>query len=151
MSPLLDIVTTICIGLLIGTEFAVAVFINPILRKLGPREELHAIRLFAARLGTWMPLWYAASFILLIAETIARYRESSATMLIGAGAIWAAVIVATILFLVPINNRMARIDLDADSDLPLKEHGRGDTMHRWRVVSLTAAMICFLLAVLRVS
>ena len=38
MRPLLDIVTTVCIGLLIGTEFAVAVFINPILRKLGARE-----------------------------------------------------------------------------------------------------------------
>ena len=51
MTPVLDVVTTLCIGLLIGTEFAVAVFINPILLRLGPREELRAIRLFAAKAG----------------------------------------------------------------------------------------------------
>src|ERR1700739_589989 len=68
MRPLLDIVTTVCIGLLIGTEFAVAVFINPILRKLGAREELRAIRLFAATLGSAMPIWYSLSFLLLITE-----------------------------------------------------------------------------------
>ena len=61
MRPLLDIVTTVCIGLLIGTEFAVAVFINRNLRKLGVREELRAIRLFAAKLGAAMPFWYSAS------------------------------------------------------------------------------------------
>ena len=47
MRPLLDIVTTVCIGLLIGTEFAVAVFINPILRKLGARRGVagdHIVR-----------------------------------------------------------------------------------------------------------
>lgn len=63
MRPLLDIVSTVCVGLLIGTEFAVAVFINPILRKLGVREELRAIRLFAARLGAAMPFWYGISFL----------------------------------------------------------------------------------------
>ncbi len=76
MRPLLDIVTTVCIGLLIGTEFAVAVFINPILRKLGAREELRAIRLFAAKLGAAMPFWYGVSLLLLIAEAIFRHGES---------------------------------------------------------------------------
>jgi len=43
---------------------------------------------------------------------------------------------------------LARIDLDAPAEPALKEHGRWDAMHRWRVASLTAAMICFLLAVM---
>ena len=148
MRPLLDVFTTVCIGLLIGTEFAVAVFINPILRKLGSREELRAIRLFAAKLGTAMPFWYGVSFLLLIAELVFRHREVGAMLLVAASAIWAAVIVLTILFLVPINNRLARVDLDAPPEPALKEHGRWDAMHRWRVASLTAAMICFLLAVM---
>ncbi len=105
MRPLLDIVTTVCIGLLIGTEFAVAVFINPILRKLEVREELRAIRLFAAKLGAAMPFWYCASLLLLIAEAVWRYGEKGYLLLIAAGAIWVAVIVLTLLFLVPINNR----------------------------------------------
>ena len=136
---------------MIGTEFAVAVFINPILRKLGAREELRAIRLFAAKLGAAMPIWYVLSFLLLIAEAVLRRGETGYLLLIAAGAIWAAVIVLTILFLVPINNRLARVDPDAATEPALQEHGRWDAMHRWRVATLTAAMVCFLIAVLRVG
>jgi len=151
MRPLLDIATTVCIGLLIGTEFAVAVFINPILRKLGVREELRAIQLFAAKLGAAMPFWYVASLLLLIAEAVWRFREKGYVWLIAAIAIWAAVIVLTILFLVPINNRLAGVHRDAETEQALTEHGQWDAMHRWRVASLTAAMVCFLMAVLRVG
>ncbi len=151
MRPLLDIVTTVCIGLLIGTEFAVAVFINPILRKLGAREELRVITLFAATLGSAMPIWYGVSFLLLIAEVFLRRGETGYLLLITASAIWAMVIVLTILFLVPINNRLARVDPDAAVEPALEEHGRWDAMHRWRVATLTAAMVCFLTAVLRVG
>jgi uncharacterized membrane protein len=151
MRYLLDIVTTVCIGLLIGTEFAVAVFINPTLRRLRPREGLRAIRLFAAKLGSAMPIWYCVSLLLLIAEAVLRRGEIGYSLLITASAIWVAVIVMTILFLVPINNRLARIDPNAAAEPALKEHGRWDTMHRWRVATLTAAMVCFLMAVLRVG
>ena len=151
MRPLLDIVTTVCIGLLIGTEFAVAVFINPILRKLEAREELRAIRLFAAKLGAAMPFWYGFSFLLLIAEAVLRHGENGYLLLIAASAIWAAVIVLSILFLVPINNRLAHVDPDTAAEPALKEHGQWDAMHRWRVATLTAAMVCFLIAVLRIG
>ena len=80
----LEIITTICIGLLIGTEFAVSAFINPILRKLGAREELRAIRLFAAKLGHTMPFWYAGSLLLLIAEIVIRYKQAGESLLIAA-------------------------------------------------------------------
>ena len=151
MRPLLDIVTTVCIGLLIGTEFAVAVFINPILRKLGTREELRAIRLFAAKLGAAMPFWYCISLLLLIAEAFLRHGKNGYLLLVAASAIWVAVIVLTLVFLVPINNRLARVDPDAEAGTALTEHGRWDAMHRWRVATLPAAMVCFLLAVMRVG
>ncbi|MGC1421539.1 MAG: DUF1772 domain-containing protein [Terracidiphilus sp.] len=151
MRPLLDIATTVCIGLLIGTEFAVAAFINPILRKLGAREELRAIRLFAAKLGAAMPFWYGVSLLLLVAEAVMRHGENGYLLLIAACSIWTAVIVLTLVFLVPINNRLARVDPDAVVEPALKEHGRWDAMHRWRVATLTAAMVCFLVAVLRVG
>ncbi|MGC2613082.1 MAG: DUF1772 domain-containing protein [Terracidiphilus sp.] len=151
MRPLLDIATTVCIGLLIGTEFAVAAFINPILRKLGAREELRAIRLFAAKLGAAMPFWYGVSLLLLVAEAVMRHGENGHLLLIAACSIWAAVIVLTLVFLVPINNRLARVDPDAAVEPALKEHGQWDALHRWRVATLTAAMVCFLVAVLRVG
>jgi len=151
MRPLLDIVTTVCIGLLIGTEFAVAVFINPILRKLGAREELRAIRLFGAKLGATMPLWYGASLVLLIAERVFRHGEPGVLPLIAASALWASAIVLSIVFLVPINNRLVHTDPEAAPEPALKEAGQWDAMHRWRVATLTAAMVCFLIAVLRVG
>ena len=151
MRPMLDVVTTICIGLLIGTEFAVAVFINPILRKLGAREQLQAIQLFGAKLGAAMPFWYSVSLLLLIAELVFRRGEHGAILLIAASAIWAAVILQSILFLVPINNRLVRTDPGAPVEPALKQAVRWDAMHRLRVAALTAAMICFLIAVLRVA
>lgn len=149
MRSLLDITTIVCIGLLIGTEFAVSAFINPILRKLGTREELRAINLFAGRLGFVMPFWYSASLVLLIAETVIRRGNGGGTLLIASIAIWAAVIVLTLLFLVPINNRLVKLDPETAGESELNEHGRWEGMHRYRVAALTAAMVCLLLAVIQ--
>ena len=95
-----------------------------------------------------MPFWYCLSFLLLVAEAITRHGDSGFVLLIAASAIWAAVIVLTLLFLVPINNRLTRIDLEAAAEPALKEHSQWDAMHRWRVATLTASMVCFLIAVL---
>ncbi len=147
MVMVLDVVTTLCIGLLIGTEFAVSVFINPVLRKLEDGAQAQAIRLFARRLGTAMPFWYAACLLLLIAGAVLRRQESGEGLLIAACAIWAAVILATILVLVPINNRMMLLDGKAFSVEAQREHRRWDRLHRVRVGALTAAAVCFLVAV----
>ncbi len=48
---ILNVVTVLCVGLLIGTEFAVSAFINPILRKLDDGAQAQAISLFAS--GGW--------------------------------------------------------------------------------------------------
>ncbi|HEY1894875.1 MAG TPA: DUF1772 domain-containing protein [Terracidiphilus sp.] len=142
----LDIITTGCIGLMIGTELAVAVFIDPILWKLENPVQLTATRLFAKRLGTAMPFWYIASFVLLIAETIVRRHESGAALLAIASVIWATVIVLTILFLVPINNRLAQLGSTSVAEVARQQHRKWDRMHRYRVAALGAAMFCFLLS-----
>ena len=147
MNLLLTIVTILCIGLLIGTEFAVSAFINPVLWKLEESAQSQAIRGFALRLGRAMPFWYAASFLLLLAETAVHWHAGGAALLMAASGIWAAVIVLTLVFLVPINNRMARLDGVSFAATARREHGRWDARHRMRVAALMAAMICFLIAV----
>lgn len=144
----LDIVTTVCIGLLIGTEFAVSVFINPIQNLLETSARIKAISLFAKRLGTAMPFWYAASFLLLIAEALFRRHTGGESLLITAAALWLAVIVFSLTFLVPIANRMTRLDINSSAESSLLEYKRWDTLHRGRVGLLTASMVCFLMAVL---
>ena len=146
MLRILDILTTGCIGLLIGTELAVSVFINPILWKLENPVQLTATRLFAKRLGTAMPFWYCASLLLLIAETIVRRHESGATLLAFASVIWAAVIVLTVLFLVPINNRLAQTGSTSSAEVARQQHRKWDRMHRFRVAALGASMFFFLLS-----
>jgi uncharacterized membrane protein len=151
MREAMDVFAIVCIGLMVGTEFAVSAFINPILRKLGTREQVRAIALFAEKLGFVMPFWYGAGFLLLIAELFLHRGDGGGALLIASSTIWAAVIVLTLLFLVPINNRMARLDPETASEAELKDHKRWDGMHRWRVAALTAAMVCFLLAVVHPS
>lgn len=142
----LDVVATVSIGLLIGTEFAVSVFVNPVLWKLPENAQARAIGLFAKRLGAAMPFWYAGNLILLIAEAVINRHEPTIGLLVTAPAIWILVIVSTILFLVPINNRMTRLDPDSFSQKERQEHRKWDSLHRVRVVAIVVAFVCFLLA-----
>ncbi|MFZ0629940.1 MAG: DUF1772 domain-containing protein [Acidobacteriaceae bacterium] len=144
---ILNILTTLSLGLLIGTEFAVSAFINPILRRLDDRSQLALIQPFAARLGAAMPFWYILSFVLLLVETVLLRHTPQVSLLIAASAIWAFVIVFTLRFLVPINNRLIRPAPGTTPEQALREHDRWDLLHRFRVVALTAAMIAFLVAI----
>jgi uncharacterized membrane protein len=147
MTSFLDIVTTLCIGLLIGTEFTVSAFINPILNQLDGRAQAGATRLFAKKLGTAMPFWYSASLLLLIAAAVMHRQQSGSALLIAASVIWAAAIVLSTTVLVPINNRIMRFGGDEFPAEARREHRKWDALHRLRVVALAAAMGCFLVAV----
>lgn len=147
MISFFHIVTTISIGLMIGVEFAVWALINPILWKLEEPARMQAIRYFARRLGKVMPFWYALNLILLVTEAFLLRHEAGARLIGAAAAIWGAVIILTILFLVPINNRLARWGSHLPLDQAYREHKRWDAMHRARVVALETAMVLFLLAV----
>ncbi|HVT99091.1 MAG TPA: DUF1772 domain-containing protein [Acidobacteriaceae bacterium] len=147
MTSFLGIATTLCIGLMIGTEFAVSAFINPVLEKLDNRTRVGIIRLFAAKLGFAMPFWYCLGLLLLVAEAIIFRHGPQLPLLISAAGLWAAIIVLTLLFLVPINNRMMRLSPDTASGDDLREHKKWDSMHRIRVIALTGAMTLFLIAI----
>jgi uncharacterized membrane protein len=146
MREILDIAATICIGWMIGTEFAVSVFIGPVLEKLGAAKA-KATSLFAQRLGTAMPFWYALSLLFLIAETALRRHERGFTLLALATAIWVTVILLTVLLLVPINNRIAKLESENFSEKLQQEHRRWEMLHRGRVAALAVAMVCFCIAI----
>jgi uncharacterized membrane protein len=147
MLDALDIVTTVCIGLLIGTEFCVSVFINPVLRRLDEAAQAHAVQMFAKRLGTAMPFWYVASLLLIIAEAVVRRHQPDELFLIVAGGIWVAVIIFTLLVLVPINNRLIQLQSNAFPPEAKLQHEKWDRLHRLRVAALGAAMVCCLIAI----
>jgi uncharacterized membrane protein len=144
---ILAVATIVSIGLMIGVEFAVSAFINPILWKLEQKAQSQAVQLFARKLGTVMPFWYGLNLILLIGEAIVLRDRPGVGLLGAAAGIWVAVIVFTLIFLVPINNRLA----DEHSSTPVeranREHKRWDRMHRARVLALGIAMVLLLFAV----
>jgi uncharacterized membrane protein len=144
---LLNLVSAVCIGLMVGTEFAVSVFVNPVIWKLEDRAQVRAIRLFASRLGTAMPFWYVLSLLLLLAEAVVMRHTAGGVWLDVASGIWIVVIVLTLLFLVPINNRMARMDSEIFAENDRRDHRKWDWLHRLRIVALGAAMICMLVAI----
>ncbi|HTW78561.1 MAG TPA: anthrone oxygenase family protein [Terracidiphilus sp.] len=145
MSYFLSGITVISIGLMIGVELSVWAFINPILWKLEVHARSQAVRLFAQKLGAVMPFWYAGNFVLLIVEAAAVRRQPATWLLAAAAGIWAAVIVLTLIFLVPINNRLARPEPGFSHENAHREHVRWDARHRARVVALGAALVLLLM------
>lgn len=144
---ILDLLSIVSIGLLVGTEFTVSAFINPILAKLEPGAEAHATALFARKLGRVMPFWYMLNFVLLVAEGIVHRHDARLGWFAVAPILWAMVIVFTLLVLVPINNRIAAMGQATFSDRLRQEHTKWDLLHRWRVLALSLAMVSLLIGI----
>jgi hypothetical protein len=145
---LLDVLTILCAGLMIGNELAVSLVVNPVVWQLEDRSQAKALSLFAGILGKVMPFWYALCLVLMIIETYLRRHQAGVTLLLIAVVIWIATIVYTVTTLVPINNRIARI-AGALPEGWREEHKRWDTYHRWRILSLMIAMVCLVWGILR--
>ena len=56
-------------------------------------------------------------------------------------------IALTLMFLVPINNRIAKMDVAVFTDSLRREHAKWDALHRWRVLVLGVAMISMLIGI----
>lgn len=63
MQNLIAVVTVVVVGLLVGVEFAVAVFVNPIVDGLPHNGGLAARSAGARLLGRVMPFWYIGSVV----------------------------------------------------------------------------------------
>ena len=62
---------------------------------------------FALVLGKVMPVWYPVSTLLLLIQAWLCWRMPGRAILLTADAIWVLTSVASILFLVPLNSRVA--------------------------------------------
>ncbi len=140
--PVLDVVSISFVGVLVGNELAVSLFVNPAIWRLEEKPRAQALSMLARALGAVMPIWYFLCLVLLIAETCIRWHEPHTHLLHAALCIWAVTIVYTVTLLVPINNRIARLDVNALPEHWLKSHVTWDKLHRGRIFMLFVAMIC---------
>jgi uncharacterized membrane protein len=144
----IDLITLLVTGLMVGNEFAVAAFVHPAINKLDETCHSRAASVIAAVLGKLMPIWYALGLLLILVE-LWLHRPLGLNgngALIVAAILWALTIIATILFMVPINNRIAAIQSSGIYSGWLNDRKRWDTLHRIRVVVLAVTFALLLVA-----
>ncbi|MED5812806.1 DUF1772 domain-containing protein [Mycolicibacterium sp. 050232] len=146
MNEIVQILAVIITGPLLGVEFGVAAFTNPILQRLPDTAYRQSRGTGAKTLGTAMPFWYLASTALLIAATVFR----PGPLLVTAVVMMVLVMLLSVTVLVPINNRVAAGFGGDDADEGLEQFHelarRWDRLHWVRVGLLAAAFVCLVLA-----
>jgi hypothetical protein len=146
MTVAYDIATAAVTGIMVGNEFAVAAFVHPQLRKLSDNAHLQIALRLAGVLGKAMPIWYGLALVLILGAAFEHRPLSSGPglFLALAAALWIAAILFSVTMLVPINNRIAKIDPEHPYDCWLQDRCRWDQLHQVRVVLLTMAFVLLL-------
>lgn len=143
MEEIVQIAAVIVIGPLLGVEFGVAAFTNPILQRLPDAAYRQARSTGSRILGTAMPFWYMGAVALLIAAAV----WSPGALLITAVVLMGLVMVLSLTTLVPINNRVAAgFGGDEDPDHFHELARRWDRLHWLRVALLAAAFVLLVVA-----
>jgi len=146
MLSALAVIAATVVGVMVGVEFAVAVFVNPIMRRLraGPSQQARADG--GRVLGRVMPFWYFASLILVAGLAAATWGHAAAGAAIAAAALLVVSIVMSIAWLVPINNRSVTWTADDHPDDWREQQQRWDRLHYARVAIIVAGFVLTLVA-----
>ncbi|MFI9038919.1 MULTISPECIES: anthrone oxygenase family protein [unclassified Streptomyces] len=146
MQDVLAVVTVVVVGLMVGVEFAVAVFVNPILDRLPNDGGVEARSDGARVLGRVMPFWYIGSVVLGAVWSTLTWGDAGAS-LVAAGAVLLVVsVVMSILLLVPINSRVATWSQEGVPADWKQQVGRWDRFHYVRVGVIVLAFTLFAVA-----
>jgi uncharacterized membrane protein len=135
----LEIFTTVVVGVMVGVEFCVAFFVNPILDGLpddcAQRGRSHGARL----LGAVMPVWYITSLVLAAVWTVAGWHEHGTGLVVTAAALLIVSVIMSILLLVPINNQGKTWTAENRPADWKQQMNRWDRFHYVRVAVIIAA------------
>lgn len=130
--------------LMVGSELSVAAFVDPSAWRLDTGPQSVMLSHFAAVLGKVMPFWYGAGLLVLAAETWLCRHTHDFSILLTATVLWFLATLGSILFLVPLNNRVI-----AASPGWQEAHRTWDGRHRVRVAVLAVATLLFTYALVR--
>jgi len=139
----LEIAAIVVAGTMTGNEIAVAVFFHPRISRLDDAVHVRAAQTLARGLGAAMPFWYALTFLLSLGVIFFAHATWSTPrwLAFGAAALFAAMIVYTVLLPVPINNQVARWRPDSLPANWRELRRRWDTLHAIRVGFLVVALV----------
>ena len=135
-------------ALLMGNEFSIAFFIHPSLVRAGHQSFIPAIQVFAKFFGRIMPFWMTGTlaFHLLISWVAWSSHHRAALFMLYASAVWVFVVLFSVIFPVPINNRVGRWN---PMSLPVnwkRERRLWDAYNAIRVVFIGCAFILLLVS-----
>lgn len=133
---ILNVATIFIVLSLVGVEFSVSAFVDPAAWRLDPEPQRKMLGRFAFVLGRVMPVWYPVSTLLFGIQTWLRWHMPGIHILLAADAVWLLTAVASIVFLVPLNTRVAEGAPDWQ-----RIHRTWDKRHRVRIVALAIAAI----------
>jgi uncharacterized membrane protein len=150
MMEVLDVITIIAAGLMVGNELAIAVFVHPALDRLADDVHLSAASALARVLGRYMPFWYVLVLLLTLAEALLHWHLWGRwpVWLAVSAILWVLAIVYTVVALVPINNRIASWTQATPPADWKALRNRWDLLHRWRVALLTVALTFLIVGVI---
>ncbi|MDN5916270.1 MAG: DUF1772 domain-containing protein [Pseudonocardia sp.] len=144
----LEVVTIVVVGVMVGVEFSVPFFINPILNALpgdnGLRGRTHGARLG----GAVMPFWYITSLVLVGVWAVAGWHDHGAGLVVTSGALLILSVIMSILLLVPINNRVKTWTTENLPEDWKQQMNRWDRFHYVRVAVIIAAFALLVAALI---
>lgn len=142
MEHLAQVFAVLALGTLVGVEFGVAAFMNPILERLPDDDYRQARAAGSKMLGTAMPFWYITAAALLVGVAVL----GRSPLVVAAVVVMAAIMVLTLTTLVPINNRVAAWAGAGAAQVPERELARRwDRLHWLRVALLFVAFVLLVL------
>jgi uncharacterized membrane protein len=142
----LAVITATVTGVMVGVEFAVAVFVNPIQRRLPVGSWIEATAAGGRVLGRVMPFWYIGSLLLTAGLAAAKWGGSAGNAAVAATALLGVSVVMSVTMLVPINNRIITWTADNHPADWREQHQRWDRLHYARVAVIVAAFMLTLAA-----
>ena len=146
MLATLAVITATVVGVMVGVEFAVAVFVNPMLRRLPVGSSLQARADGGRILGRVMPFWYFGSLIFTAWLAAANWGGAAGDAAVAAAALFAVSVIMSIALLVPINNRSVTWTAENHPADWREQHQRWDRLHYARVAILVAGFVLTLVA-----
>jgi hypothetical protein len=146
MLATLAVITATVVGVMVGVEFAVAVFVNPMLRRLPVGSSLEARADGGRILGRVMPFWYSGSLLLVAWLAAANWGGAAGNAAVAAAALLAVSVIMSITLLVPINNRSKTWTAENHPADWREQNQRWDRLHYARVAILVAGFVLTLVA-----
>lgn len=138
---MLHLFAVLMLGLMCGSELNVAAFAHPVLNRQPPQVHVPIRSSFAQLFGRVMPFWMTGSTLLnlLLLLPLEHLTETAWRLAALAFAIQVLAVIFSLIFPVPINNRIAKWTPESlPNDWKLQEH-RWDTYHWFRTCGLVAA------------